>query len=304
MRTWLTRIGIGVGALVGLLLAALGGVWAYGGRLDSRKVVVPATAKAWVPQAPASPELVARGEHLVKAVGKCVDCHGDDLSGRKFIDDPGLGVIPASNLTRGKGGRLDRYDDVALERLLRHGVKSDGSPALIMPSEEYTNFSDEDLAAVIAYLRSLPPVDHELPRKQLRLVGRGLVTGGVVRYAYDVIDHGRHAPATVPVAATAEYGKYLANVGGCTGCHGPGLSGGKIPGAPPGFKPAANITPTGIGHYTEADFFRALREGIRPGGVPIDSMMPFRLTKLMTDTEIKALYAYLRTVPPKEYGNR
>jgi mono/diheme cytochrome c family protein len=91
----------------------------------------------------------------------------------------------------------------------------------------------------------------------------------------------------------------------CTGCHGPGLSGGPIAGGPPDWPPAANLTPTGLGHYTEADFIRALREGVRPGGVPIDAAMPVaRITRHMTDVELRALYAYLRSVPPRPYGSR
>ena len=92
--------------------------------------------------------------------------------------------------------------------------------------------------------------------------------------------------------------------GGCHECHGEHQSGGHIPATPSSFKNAANIIPAGIGHYAETDFFRALREGIRPGGVPIDTLMPFSATKQMSDDEIHALYAYLRTVPPREYGNR
>jgi len=106
------------------------------------------------------------------------------------------------------------------------------------------------------------------------------------------------------MGVTVEYGHYIAAIAGCKGCHGPGLSGGPIPGGPPEWKPAANITPTGIGHYKETDFFLALREGKRPGGAPIDSLMPFRYTKDMTDDEIRALYMYLKTVPPKPYGGR
>lgn len=303
MNKWLKRIGVGIGMVLGLLVLAGAGVWTYGGRLDSRTVTVPATAKAWVPAAPDSAQL-ARGAHLVTAITLCVDCHAADLGGTKFIDDPALGSVSASNLTTGRGGKIGNYDDVALERLLRHGIKSDGTPALVMPSEEYTKLADDDVAAIIAYLRSVPAVDRELPEKNLKLVARGLLTGGVIKHAYDIIDHSVTPPATAPVGETVQYGEYLANIGGCTGCHGPGLSGGKIPGAPPDFKPAANITPKGIGHYTEADFFRALREGVRPGNAPIDSSMPFRFTKLMTDLEIKAIHSYLKTVPAKDYGNR
>src|SRR6185369_12648665 len=104
---------------------------------------------------------------------------------------------------------------------------------------------------------------------------------------------------------TVEYGRYMVSVAGCYGCHGDGLSGGKIPGTPPEFKPPANITPKGIGHYTEADFFTALREGKRPGGTPLDTnYMPVRWTRLMTDDETRAIFAFLKTVPPKEYGGR
>lgn len=76
-----------------------------------------------------------------------------------------------------------------------------------------------------------------------------------------------------------------------------------MPGAPPEFRPPANITPSGIGHYTEADFFTALHEEKRPGGTMIDTVyMPVRYTKLMTDDELRAVYMFLKTVPPKEHG--
>ena len=303
MNKWLKRIGVGLGLVAGVLVLAAAGVWTYGGWLDTRTLTAPSAVKAWVQAAP-NPELVARGAHLATAITKCVDCHGDDLGGTKFIEDPALGNVTASNLTTGKGGKIASYDDAALVRLLRHGIKADGTPALVMPSDEYTHLADDDLAAIIAYVRSVPAVDRELPAKNLKLVARGLLTGRVIRHPYDAIDHAATAPATMPVGETVEYGTYIATVGGCIGCHGPGLSGGKIPGAPPEFKPAANITPTGIGAYTEADFFKVMREGVRPGGTPVDPSMPFRLTKLMTDTEIKAVYAYLKTVPAKEYGNR
>jgi mono/diheme cytochrome c family protein len=303
MRVWLRRIGIGVGILLGVLVLAAGGAYTYGGHLDTRTVTLP-DASAWVPVAPPNETVVARGEHLATAIGKCVECHGVDLGGTKFIDDPALGRLPASNLTTGKGGVLRRYNDAALERVIRHGIKVDGTPAFIMPAEDYQFFTDEDVMALIAYIRSRPAVDREQQPKNLHFLARALVTGGVIKYPYDIIDHTRKSPASLRAEPTADYGRYIANVGGCTGCHGPGLSGGKQPGAPPEFKPPANITPGGIGTWTEADFFRALREGIRPGGTPIDTQMPWRLTKKMTDDEIKAVYAFLKTVPAREYGNR
>jgi cytochrome c553 len=102
------------------------------------------------------------------------------------------------------------------------------------------------------------------------------------------------------------YGKYLAVT--CTGCHGEGLSGGAIPGTPPDWPPAANLTPdeaTGLGGWTEADFFRALREGKRPDGTDLQGdFMPWKLTAKMTDDEIRALWMYLQTLPAKAEGGR
>jgi mono/diheme cytochrome c family protein len=101
------------------------------------------------------------------------------------------------------------------------------------------------------------------------------------------------------------YGQYLAATSGCISCHGPGLSGGSIPGTPPDWPPASNITPSGwISSWSEADFFRALREGKRPGGAPISAVMPWRNSAQMTDDELRALLVYLRSAPAKPYGGR
>ena len=101
---------------------------------------------------------------------------------------------------------------------------------------------------------------------------------------------------------TPEYGYYLARLGGCIGCHGSNLAGQRVPGATPDIPPAANLTPSGIGHYSDADFIRALREGKRPDGSPINPFMPLTATKHLTDDEILAIRAYLRTVPAADGG--
>ena len=103
---------------------------------------------------------------------------------------------------------------------------------------------------------------------------------------------------------TVQYGEYLAT--GCVGCHGENFSGGPIPGAPPEFLPPANITPhaTGIADWEENDFFRLLREGRRPDGTQVDPQMPWQGLGQMTDDEISALWMFLRTVEPREYGSR
>ena len=175
-----------------------------------------------------------------------------------------------------------------------------------MPSQEYTTLSDEDIAAVIAYLTSLPAVDRVQPRSTVGPLGRALfLLGKVALLPAELVPHGVTSRTAPPAGPTAEYGGYLAT--SCTGCHGDGFSGGPVPGMPPSFPAARNITPdaaTGIGTWSEADFMRALREGRRPDGSAIREEMPWRATAAMTDDEIRALYAFLRTVPAKGAGQR
>jgi mono/diheme cytochrome c family protein len=107
----------------------------------------------------------------------------------------------------------------------------------------------------------------------------------------------------VPADTTAAYGKYIADIAGCHGCHGYGLSGGRVAG-PPGLPPASNLTPAGIGSWTEVDLTRAMREGKRPDGSQLNEFMPWKVFRGMTDAEIHAMWLYLRSVPPKPFGNK
>jgi cytochrome c553 len=231
-----------------------------------------------------------------------VGCHGEDLAGHVELDNALIGRLAGPNLTR--GGRGATLTDADWERAVRHGVRRVGSPLFIMPATEHTGMSDEDLGAIVAYARSLTARPNVPPASRAGPVLMAMQAVGKVNlYSAAEIDHARVHPTRVDAEPTARYGAYLATM--CTGCHGPGLSGGPIPGAPPDWKPAANLTPGGIGHYTEADFLRALREGVRPGGAPIDSQMPVRrITRHMDDTELRALYAYLHTLPTRPYGGR
>jgi mono/diheme cytochrome c family protein len=257
------------------------------------------------PAIPSDSASLARGRHLATAIGKCVDCHGADLGGRDFIDGGPLGHLFAPNLTAGAGGMGKTMTDAQWDRSIRHGVRGNGTSLWFMPSEQFQYFTDEDFGALVAYLKSLPPVNNTLPKSSIGPLGRALYIAGQFPFLVaEAVDQARPHPASVAADGSPKEGAYLAQVGGCTGCHGPNLSGGKVPGTPPDFKPASNLTPTGIGHYTETDFFRALREGKRPNGAPIDSFMPFRLTKEMTDEEIRAVFAFLKTVPARPYGNR
>ena len=289
-----------VGVLVVLVIAAGCTLYFMSQRRLDRKWTVAAHAVT----VPTDSLALARGRHMAVAISKCGDCHGADFGGAQFIDEPPVARLYATNLTRGKGGIGATYSDLDWERAIRHAVRPNGDGLLFMPSLEFQWLTDEDLAALIAYLKSVPPVDREATPNRVGPIARALfVKGDLVLVPAEQVNHETH-PAAVPMAVSVEYGRYLANVGGCTGCHGPTLSGGKIPGTPPDWKPAANLTPAGLGHYTEEDFFRALREGMRPGNVPIDTLMPVKATKQMTDDEIRALWMYLQTVPSKPFGGR
>ena len=259
------------------------------------------------PPIPRDSASIARGRHLSRAIGKCVECHADDFGGKVVFEAQPMATVVAPNLTSGRGGIAGSRTDDDLLRAIRHGIGPGGRALVLMPAKNYWHMSDADVGSLIAYLRTLPAVDRELAPTKFGLVGRVLLVKGDLNPMFEAKDMDHVARRTAAPAAdtTVEYGRYLAEIGGCTGCHGPSLSGGSLPGAPPDAKPAANITPEGIGTWTEQDFFKAMREGIRPAGTPIDStVMPIRLTREMTDLETKAIYMFLRTVPPKPLGGR
>jgi len=239
---------------------------------------------------------LAWGRHLVEAIGKCQECHGDDYGGKVLSDDPMFGRLSGPNLTSGRGGIGERTD-ADLERAIRHGVGPGGRALFFMPAEAFTVLSVEDLADVLGYLRTLRPVDRETPPPRVGPIARALYLGGSFPLLpAELVDHANRPPKPAE-GVTVAYGDYLATAGGCKGCHGNDLAG---TGAPD----AANITPAGIGSWTEADFFRAIREGRRPDGTIIDSIMPWKRTAHMTDDEIRAVWLYLKSVPPRQYGMR
>jgi mono/diheme cytochrome c family protein len=217
-----------------------------------------------------------------------------------------MGLLWASNLTTGEGGIAGSYTDADWDRSIRHGVGPDGKPLMFMPAQEFWPLSDDDLAALIAYYRSKPPVDRTIPEPSPGPLARFLyLTGQLPLVPAELVDHEAERPAAPPVGPTAEYGAYLAT--GCVGCHGPNLSGGKIVGGDPNWPPAKNITPeeeTGIGAWSHEDFVVAMREGIRPDGSEINPVMPIQATRHMTDVELEAIYRYLMSLEPRMFGNR
>jgi mono/diheme cytochrome c family protein len=294
--TWAGRL---AAVVAGLGLLGAGGVYAASER-RLRATYDTTVDPATVPSDPAS---VARGEHLVRAVLDCTLCHGEDLGGSVYSSSPAIGTVAGPNLTHGKGGLAADYADLDYVRAIRRGVRRDGRSLIVMPSEVFTHVSQEDLGAVLAYLEQVPPVDRVVPKSGFGPVGRALLASGKMNILVAGKTPRLTPPLSVPPDTTPAYGKYLADISGCHGCHGYGLSGGKVAG-PPGLPPAANLTPAGIGSWTEADFERALREGRRPDGRQLNEFMPWKVFRGMTDAEIHALWRYLGSVPPKAFGNK
>lgn len=286
---WPRRIGMALAGLVVvvlILVAALVGL--SSSKLTQRLAVTPATLTI-----PDDSAMLARGKHLTGPIGKCTDCHGEDLRGQVMDMGP-LGQLTASNLTTGKGG-LRGWTEADLVRAIRHGVRPDSSLLVFMPSAVYHELTEADLAATVAYLRSVPPVDNELPRSKVGPIGRVAAVTQTAKFIPALgIDHA--APFAAPVAPgpTAEYGRYLATVGGCTYCHRADLSGGLVEG-PPGSPPSADLRASGpTARWTEADFAHTLRTGTRPDGSALNPAMPWRLAGQMTDEEISAVWAFMR----------
>jgi len=300
MKKILKYIGIVVVAVLALLVVAVGGLYAWTSRALSTTVEFPPHGFV----APSDSASVARGEHVLRALTKCNDCHGPDMGGSVMVDDPAFGRIVAPNLTTGNGGVLAGYSDAQLEVAIRHGLARDGRRLIVMPSNEYQYVSDEDLGTLIAYLRSLPAVDRALGTSSAGPIARALFASGQMPlFPHLSVTHHTEVVASVPVDTSIAYGKYIGDIG-CAGCHGAGYGGGKIPGTPPEFPPTSNLTPTGLGHYTFADFQKVLKVGLRPDGSQLHPMMPIAATALMTDVEVTAVWNYLRSLPPKEFGSR
>jgi mono/diheme cytochrome c family protein len=246
---------------------------------------------------------IRRGKYLYESRG-CMECHGADGAGRDVIDDPAGMYIKSPNISPGAGSVVRNYTEADWVRSIRHGVSPRGHPLFIMPSKDYNQMTDADLAALVAYVRSLPPAAGEGAVVRLPLMVKALYALGAVKDDAERIDHARPPPAPVPEAVTAEHGAYVAKM--CAGCHGDGFSGGKIPGAPPAWPPSANLTPgagSAMPRYDTAEKFAAmLRTGKRPDGSAVSPVMPFPSLRNLSDTDVRAVYVYLQGLPARPAG--
>lgn len=267
----------------GVLLLALGSPRNRTYRPPEDPIAVPTDAAS-----------IARGKHLVEAVAVCTICHGENLGGKLAFEDAFLGRGYTANLTAGRGGVGRFYSTADWVRSIRYGVRPDGRGIIFMPSDYFNRIVDADLGAIIAYLRTLPPVDNERTSVEINLPARLMIDlgmfGDVVRAAR--IDFRAPRPP-----APADPGAYLVALGGCTFCHGAHLTGGQGP--EPGAPGGPDLTSGGpLSRWTLADFMATMRDGVTPEGHPIEpKYMPWLGYGNMTDDELQSIWRYLRSLP-------
>jgi mono/diheme cytochrome c family protein len=252
----------------------------------------------------ATQRAVERGKHLVEARYACIECHGVDFGGGSMIDDPAIGKVLGPNLTLGQGGVTASYQPADWDRKVRHGVRPDGRSGF-MPSEDYLLMSDRELSDIIAYIRSVPPVDRQMPAVEMGPLGTVLVATGQLQVAAVRLPrYDQHLVEPPPAEPTVAFGQHLMSV--CTGCHRANFEGGPMVGGPPDWLPAANLSPgeAGLAAWTYEDFAKVMRSGIRPDGSPVGMpmVMIIKYGSRMTETELQAMWAYLRTVAPVADG--
>lgn len=242
-----------------------------------------------------------RGRHLVESRYVCIECHGENFGGGVMVDAFPLGRLLGPNLTAGRGSRIIGYTPADWDRIVRHGIRRDGKPA-VMPSDDFMLMSDQELSDVVAYVLSAPPVDNEVPEPSFGPLGKFLIATGELHLSADrIASHDEsHREFPPPTEASVEFGRHIAGV--CTGCHRPDLTGGPIVGGDPSWPPARSLTPhaAALGPWTYEQFVRAMREGVRPDGTALQAPMTLiaPYAQRMTDVEMEALWLYLRSLPP------
>lgn len=230
-----------------------------------------------------------RGQLLATNRG-CRGCHGANLGGFEVFLPAGspMGTLVARNITSGEGGI--QYTDEDWIRLLRHGLNKEGKSVWFMPSNEVAHLSNRDMADLVCYVKHQPPVNHTVPAKELKPLGRIMVfLGKFPLLPAEIIDHNATYKDEITAEATPAYGAYLATT--CSGCHSPTYKG--APPLAPGQPPIPNITASGeVGNWTETDFINVMHTGKKPDGRKVSDAMPYQKFNY-SDIELKALYAFL-----------
>jgi hypothetical protein len=266
------------------------------------------------------PQRLERGRYIATALSGCLYCHshhdwaapgtlivpGTEGAGevQPYVDLPGRIVAP--NLTPDRETGAGNWTDDQLARSIREGIGHDGRALFpLMPYTHYREMSDEDLASVVVYLRSLPAVRRELPKTEIIFP---------VKYLIRSVPE----PVTSPVGEDkgasdlVKRGSHLVNLAGCSDCHTPQVRGNNLPGlefaggavfsGPWGNVASANLTPdaSGIPYYDDALFLQVMHSGYVKAR-PLHPLMPVMVYTNLTDSDLKAMFAYLRTLKPVKH---
>lgn len=301
---------VGVAGLVVLL--AVGITFSIGWRPFLGPKARPLTSRRFE----ASPQRLERGRYLANSLTGCLDCHsprdwskhgapivsGREGSGEVFPANDLPGRIVAPNITPDPETGIGNWSDDQIARAIREGIGHDGRALFpIMPYLKFRAMSDEDVASIVVYLRSLPPIRHSLAPT-------------VINFPVKYLIRSAPEPITSPVSTPnpsdrLKWGEYLVTLGACSECHTPseqgkaieGLdyAGGAVFSGPFGVVAAANITPdpSGIAYYDEALFVEIMRTGYVKARA-LNSIMPFGVYGKLTDDDLKAMFAYLQTLKP------
>jgi mono/diheme cytochrome c family protein len=307
----------GYGAAVVLVVACVGITVTVGWRPFVGPKARPLTARRFEP----TPRRLERGRYLVESVSGCFACHttydskdpvksyaaATNKGGGGSLAMDGAPWLYAPNITPDEETGAGRWTDDMFARAIREGIGHDGRALFpMMPYQNYRNYSDEDLASIVVYLRSIPAVRNKLPKSEIPFPLSRLI---------NLVPEPLTVPVPEPDASTrVKHGEYMIKAADCAGCHTPrGDKGAPLPGMDyaggnpfddgrGGAVTPMNLTPdaSGISYYDEALFLRTLRTG-HVGARPLSPHMPWWVYKNMTDEDLKSIFAYLRTVKPVEH---
>jgi mono/diheme cytochrome c family protein len=313
MRRWLKVGGLALLVLVLLAIAALPFI------VGLRPFIGPRARAVSDRRYESTPQRVARGEYLATAVNGCLYCHseldwqapgfpikaGTEGKGRSWADE-GLPWITAPNITPDRDTGVGTWSDDTLARAIREGVSHDGRALFpLMPYHQYKFMADEDLASVIAYLRTLTPV-------------RATASPSAIPFPINRLINTLPEPVDAPVpepdrANPVAHGDYLVRMGACRDCHTPAdaqgqavagmdFAGGFVLTGPYGQVASGNITqaPSGIPYYTEDLFLEVMRTG-QVRSRKIHDAMPWNFYRRQTDEDLKAMFAFVRTIAPVQH---
>jgi mono/diheme cytochrome c family protein len=285
MKRVLKWIGIIIGGLLGLIILLVVGVYAVSASRLNRTYEVTAGFNLTIPT---DPERIAAGGKTYAIY--CESCHGANLAGELFSEDPAFGEIYSANLTGGANGIGRRYSDDEIARAIWYGVKQDGSPTVGMPYEFNHGIHVGDMENLLAYLRSAPPIDTDYPEASYGPMLRVMHTANLFPLVTaENVEMSQPPPAIVSPDDTLAYGAYLAVY--CTACHGPDFAGIAIAETP-------SLWPA-ITTWTGTEFEQAMTQGVRPDGIQMDpEMMPWPSFNLYTEAERHAIWAYLQSLEP------